>query len=528
MSRADGAELLLAATSGLLLAAAFPPIDAGPLAFVALVPLLVACRGASPRRAARLGFLTGAVFHLILLYWLVIVMTRYGGLPLAAGAGFLLILAAYLAAYVALFAFLVAAAAARWGRVPSLLLAAPLWVGLEVIRGTILTGFPWGTIGYTQHAVLPVLQAAAAGGVHLLSLLVAAGSAGVVLLVDRSPAAGARLAGAGLLAAIGLATLLGARAIPPRSDPAPGEGIEVAAIQANVPQDRKWRPEEEAAIVADLLAMSGTAADSGATLVVWPESSSPLSFRRPVEAARPDGGVDHRVEPRADYLGQVAALARGRGITLIAGSVDYRFEEGAWRATNSAFVVGPDGVLGPAYDKTHLVPFGEYVPLGRVLFFVDRMVQGAIADFIPGRSFAPLPTPAGAAGAFICYEAIFPGLVRRVARDADFLVNITNDAWFGRSAAPRQHLAMAAVRAVENRKWLLRAANTGISAVVDPAGRVRASAPLDTGQILRARIAPARGRTLYARSGDVVGNACAILALLVTAALRAAFLRPGS
>ena len=528
MSRADAADIVLAASSGVLLAAAFPPLDAWPLAFVALLPLLLACRAARPRRAAGLGFLAGAVFHLLLLNWLVIVMTRYGGLPVPAGIGFLGLLVAYLAAYVALFAGLVAAASARWGGTPALLLAPFLWAGLEAVRGVLLTGFPWGTIGYTQHRNLPLLQAAALGGVHLVSILVVAVPAGIALLAGGRATGAARAAGAGLLATVAIAALLGARATPPAADPPPGEGIEVAAIQANVPQDRKWRRSEEEAIVGDLLAMSGRAADSGATLVVWPESSSPLSFRRPVEAARPDGGVDHRVEPRADYLERVAALARERRLTLIAGSVDYRFADGAWRATNSAFVVGPDGALGPAYDKMHLVPFGEYVPLGRVLFFVDRMVEGAIADFIAGRSDAPLPTPQGAAGTFICYEAVFPGLVRRIAGDADFLVNLTNDAWFGRSGAAAQHLAMASVRAVENRKWLLRAANTGISAVVDPAGRVRATLPLDTQGVLRGRLAASRQRSPFARTGDVAGNACAILAAFVTAALRAAFLRPGS
>jgi apolipoprotein N-acyltransferase len=528
MSRADRYDLLLAGLSGLFLAAAFPPIDAWPLAFVALVPLLVASRRSHPRRAAGLGFLTGAVFHVILLYWLVIVMTRYGGLPFPAAAGFLLLLVAYLAAYVALFAGLLAAASARWGAWRALVLSPVLWVGLEAVRGWMLTGFPWGTLGYTQHAELPLLQAAAVGGVHLVSLLVAAASAGGALLLERRAAFPSRLAGTILLATVGAIAVAGARSIPAAVDPPAGDAIAIAALQANIPQDRKWRRSEEEAIVGDLLAMTGEAADAGATLVLWPESSSPLSFRRPVEAARADGGVDHRVEPRADYFDRVAAVARDRHVTLIAGSVDYRFEAGAWRATNSAFVIGPDGALGPAYDKVHLVPFGEYVPLARILFFVDRMVEGAIADFIPGRRFDPLPVAAGKAGAFICYEAVFPDLVRRLARDADFLVNLTNDAWFGKSSAPRQHLAMAAVRAVENRKWLVRAANTGISAVVDPAGRVRATAPLDTRAIVQARVAASRALTPFARCGDVTGIACAILTAFVTAALRAAFLRPGS
>jgi apolipoprotein N-acyltransferase len=174
------------------------------------------------------------------------------------------------------------------------------------------------------------------------------------------------------------------------------------------------------------------------------------------------------------------------------------------------------------------VPFGEYVPLSRVLFFVDRMVQGAIAEFVAGTRLEPLPTPFGRAATFVCYEAIFPGLVRDLAHDAEFMVNITNDAWFGKSAAPRQHLAMAAVRAAENRLWLVRAANTGISAIVDPWGRVRAEAALDTRTVLRGSIEPRRGRSPFARTGDVAGGACAILTFLSAAALRAAFLRPGS
>ena len=233
------------------------------------------------------------------------------------------------------------------------------------------------------------------------------------------------------------------------------------------------------------------------------------------------------IQPRRPFLDRVTTLVRRGAFTLIAGSVDYRDESGRLRAYNSAFVIAPDGTVGPSYDKMHLVPFGEYVPLQKALFFVDRMVRGAIAEFAPGRRARPLPTPAGEAATFICYEAVFPELVRRVAGDAAFLVNITNDAWFGRSAAPRQHLAMAVLRAAENRRFLLRAANTGISALVDPAGRIVTATALGEKTILSGLLMPRRGRTLYARCGDLFACGCAIVTVLSAAALRAAFLRPG-
>jgi len=203
------------------------------------------------------------------------------------------------------------------------------------------------------------------------------------------------------------------------------------------------------------------------------------------------------------------------------GGVDYRIAGGLIEALNSALVVGPDGVPGAAYAKVHLVPFGEYVPLRRLLFFVDAMVEGAIAAFAPGNRVEALPTPVGRAAVFVCYEAIFPELVRRLAREADLLVNITNDGWFGRGAAPRQHLAMAAVRAVESGLDLLRAANTGISAVVDRSGRIRARTAIDETTILRGRLtAGGSGRPLYARTGDLFAWGCVILALLLGAASR--------
>jgi apolipoprotein N-acyltransferase len=491
--------------TSLLLVLSFPLADLGGLAFVALVPLLLALRTAPPREAARLGFVAGAAFFGGLLYWLTGVMTRYGGLPVVAGAAILALLVAYLSIYVALFAAIVAAGVARLG--PAGYLAAPfVWTGLELLRGRLLTGFPWGTLGATQWRHPGILQAGALGGVALVSWLVVLANAGVAILLARGASRRARLAGAAALLVVAAAALYGGRVARhlPQGD---GEAIPVAAVQANVPQDRKWRSEEQASIVTRLIELSGRAAAEGARLVVWPESSSPLSYYRP-------GGEAARAMPIEADRGdaeRVAAFVRESGITLLAGAVQYRHVGGRMRAYNSAFVSDASGAAGESYDKVHLVPFGEYVPLARLLFFVNRMVQGAVAEFEAGERIAPLPTPFGPAGPLICYEAIFPEQVRHLA-GAVFLINLTNDAWFGRTAAPRQHLALTAVRAAENHRWMLRAANTGISAIVDPAGRVVAETPLEEERVLRGAIHTRTDVTPYAAHGDLFAWGCAIVA----------------
>lgn len=534
MSWADRDRLrgpLWASGSGLLLALAFPRADLGLLALVALTPFLLTLGGVGRGAALLQGYLCGGVFFLLLLGWMPRVMVLYGGMPKAVAWLVLVLLVLYLASYVALFAVLLAVAWRRHG--PIALAAAPiLWVAIEFARATLLTGFPWGLLGYSQYRNLPLLQAAAAGGIYAVSCLVMAANAGLALVMAR-PGRGRPLAAGLLLLLAVTAAEVGGLAVERNAPGSPGEnGMTVAAVQGNVAQDRKWSPDEAGRILDDLIRLTRQAAAAGARLIVWPESASPFSFRRPMASPAPGGapgdapgGDAAAVAVTADaaYGEVVGGLARDLGISLIAGSVDYTVRRGQLRALNSAFAIGPDGELGPSYDKTHLVPFGEYVPLQRLLFFVNRMAGGAIAGFAPGTRFEALPTPVGPAAITICYEAIFPELVRRVARHGVLLINITNDAWFGRSGAPRQHLAIAVVRAVENRRYLLRAANTGISAVVDPYGRIVAETPLERQTVLVGTVAARRDRSLYARAGDWLAWACAILTVLHAAAHRAAF-----
>jgi apolipoprotein N-acyltransferase len=530
-SRSARAGPALAALSGLLLALAYPRPALPGIGLVALVPFLFSCGGIPASRAILHGLICGGVFFAVLLYWIPPVMVVYGGLswPLAIFLAGLLV--GYLALYFAVFAWLLAAAWRSSG--VSALLAAPVvWVGLELVRSRLITGFPWGLAGYSQAGNLPLLQAAALGGIYAVSFLVLAANAALALLLHRGAPRRARAAGGALLALVALSEGAGLLALRGGSDDE-RDGVKVAAIQGNVPEAMKWSESAVAPIIDDLERLTREAAQRGARLVVWPESASPLTFREPYRVPRGDGpesgrgGASYAVRTRQDYAGRVSGLARDLRLSLIAGSVDYEMRGGELVALNSAFAIDPGGV-GPSYDKSHLVPFGEYVPLERVLFFVNRMVHGAIAGFAPGRRLEPLPTPLGRAATFICYEAIFPDLVRRLAaRDAAILVNITNDAWFGQSAGPEQHLEIATVRAIENRRYLLRAANTGISAIVDPHGRIVARAALGTRAVLVGTIAPRQGRSLYSRTGDLLAWACAIVTVLQVAAAGAAQRRPG-
>ncbi len=517
--------LLGACAAGGLLALAYPRADLGPLAFIALVPFLLSLQGTGRGAALSRGYACGAVFFTTLLCWIPAVMETHGGLPAPVAWLVLALLVFYLATYFALFAWLLSATWRHYG--PLALAFSPVaWVALEIVRGRLLTGFPWGLLGYSQYRNTVLLQAAAWGGIYAVSFLVLAVNAGVALLFLRPAAPRQRIAGAALVVLTVLAHAGGRVLLPGagRAEGMAGKEIRVAAIQANVPQERKWDPVAAAGTVSDLVRLTRAAASSGARLIVWPESSSPFSVRRPAR----DGAPGLTVETNAAYATLLRDLARSLQADLIVGTVDYRAAGGELRAYNSALVIGADGALAASYDKVHLVPFGEYVPLSRALFFVNRIVRGAIADFAPGTRLKPLPTSAGRAGTFICYEAIFPEIVRRVAgRDAAFLVNITNDAWFGRTAAPYQHLAMAAVRAAENRRFMLRAANTGISALIDPYGRILARTGIEESAVLAGALRPRSDRTVYGRCGDLFAWGCAILTALHAAALRAAFLRSG-
>jgi len=506
--RADAArELTVAALSGGGLVLAFPSADMGLLAFVVLAPWLTRIPGQSPAAAGLGGLVAGLAFFLGSLWWIAGTMVRYGDVPgvLAwpAAVAVLLALALYLSGYLALFAALLAWLGPTTG--PAFVLeAAGLWVALEYVRAHLLSGFPWNLLGYSQYqnfALLPVVRLT---GVYGLSFLVVAVNAALAWALRHGGVW--REAARTLALATGLAVLawLPGQWGPAVAGPAT---VRVALIQGNIAQELKWERAGLGQILATYQRLTQAAAvESRPALIVWPETAVPFSLEA-------DG--------RREAVLAVARLARA---SLLVGAP--HTDRATNRVHNSAFLVDPSGSVTGRYDKVHLVPFGEYVPFRSLLFFADWFVSGGIGEFAAGQAPGLFASAAGRFGVTICYEAIFPEQVRLTfARGADFLVNITNDAWFGPTSAPYQHLAMAAVRAVENGAYVVRAANTGISAIVAPDGRIVRASGLFTREVVAGFIAPRHGTTVYTRYGDVFARGVLWAVLLAIAAMSAGRVR---
>jgi apolipoprotein N-acyltransferase len=278
-----------------------------------------------------------------------------------------------------------------------------------------------------------------------------------------------------------------------------GEPVRIGLVQGNVDQAQKWDVAKASAIFADYLQLTRQAIREGADLVLWPESSTPFFFE------------EQRDQAAAD---QLRLLAKQANTPILIGSD--QIERGSPdKYYNSAFLVQADGSTAGVYRKMHLVPFGEYVPLKRILFFAAPLVE-AVSDFSAGESPVLLPVGGHYISTAICYEIVYPNLVRQfVANGSELLTTITNDAWFGDTSAPYQHFAQASMRAVENGRYLVRSANTGISGIVDPYGRVLARSRIFEPAVIVGEARYLQGSTIYARYGDVVAYVSVVLALVM-------------
>jgi apolipoprotein N-acyltransferase len=510
-------SLCLLALSGVACALAFPAAEMWPLILVGLVPLLCAVFSVPVGDLPAMGLAWGCGYFGSLLIWLYRFFRVYGSLGPATSFLLLAVLVAYLSLYPALFALL----GGRWvRRFPSaaLIVLPALWVTLEWLRGHALTGFPWGLVGYALAPCLPAIQIASITGIYGVSFLVVLANLVVAMWIQRISVRSAPLRAADLLAVVILAGAAGWGARVVRaSEHETQPDVSVAIVQASVPQDEKWSASSARSILEKHERLTEEAAEGRPVLVLWPESSSPYPI------ATPSSADPHGYRPNREYRERLEALSRRLDVALLFGTVDYGERGGQVRPFNAAALVRPDGEWDETYAKMHLVPFGEYVPLPKLLSFVNRLAQGAIGEFAPGGK--PVVVKAGPlkVGTAICYEMIFPELVRRfTARGATVLANLTNDAWFGTSAGPLQHFQMTRIRAVENRRYVMRAANTGISAVIDPVGRVLTRSRLMEERVLKGWVAPRTTYTVYARHGDLFVILCAILA---AAALAAGFRR---
>jgi apolipoprotein N-acyltransferase len=492
--RETATRLLVAAAAGLVLHLAYPRPGWDLLGWVALAPVFaLAATARSPGQAMLEGWLAGLAFFLPLLRWITHSMTHYSALTPPLAGLVLLALAAYCALYVGAVTAAVAWLERRLG--PGAVWLAPVfWVTGELARTHVFSGFPWGLLGYVPYRWPDLIGIAAWTGVYGVSFLLALCNTALAwVLVRRSrPAAVTSAAVVG----VAVGAMLGVSALRP----APGPGtVPVGIVQGNIDQAIKW---DKAARSATLEIYAGLTRQiaPGSRLVVWPEAAVPayLSY---------EPGV----------IEWLTALAGEVGTPLLVGAPDARQEGATTHFLNSAFLVRAKGLEG-RYDKIHLVPFGEYVPLRGLLFFVEA-IAAEIGDFTPGRDRVVFPLEGAPFGTVICYEVIFPDLVRGFVREgARLMVNITNDAWFGESSGPVQHLAMVPLRAVENGVAVVRAANTGISALVLPDGRIGPELSLSRRGALRVE-APLAGRpTFYTRFGDLFAYGCAAATLAALAA----------
>lgn len=463
-------EFLLCAAAGLLSALGFPKWNLWPCAWVFLIPLFHAMRGADARQGFKLALWAGLVGNFLQLYWITWTISDYTAVPVPAAAVVTLLLSLLVSLFWGAWGAAYCRLRARSG-VPRMVLAAALWVIFESLRTPVIR-FNWNKLGilWLNHDFL--VQAADIVGVYGLSFLVVLANAALyeVFELQRRRRAGeevtteeSRTAGAPVMVVvliIGSVFLYGfTRHTGMRTKMETGKPLlRAALIQGNIEQRMKWDPEWEEEILRtyeDLTrkAVAEAAEDGPLDLVVWPEAAVPFF---PADDNAPGW--------------RLRRLVREVGVPLLFGAPHY--ENGHYY--NSAFLMRPDTEKLERYDKNVLVPFGEYVPLTELFFFVEKITEVGGSDFTPGTGARSIALGETRIGALICYEGIFPDLVRDFEHGGtDIFANITNDAWFGETSAPWQHMATVRMRAIETRSFVLRAANTGITALIDPLGNAR-------------------------------------------------------
>ena len=497
--------------SGILLTMAFPKLGMWPLIFVGLTPIALAAADMPPKQAFWTGWLAGMVYSVGLLYWLVHVLTYYGGLPYFAALPLFLFMVMYLGLYPGLFLWILALARdhlkVAWGSVIWILLGAAVYCGLEYFKGFFLTGFPWEPLGGALAGSLPMVQFSDIVGTGGLTFLVVVVNLALAASVQAAsgPVKRPKAIVASLVLAVvvigGLLVYGYAQLADWGRKIADAPSHNAAVAQGSIKQELKWNPEMRVNIMIKYRDLTIEAAKSDPWLTVWPETALPFVFLK-------DPGVTRWMKD----------LVKETGHAVLFGAPAYEGEGDATRFYNRAYLLDAKGDVTGYYDKVHLVPFGEYVPLKPILWFVNKITQAA-GDYYPGEVGTLLPLDDQKVGVLICYESIFPELARKAVKNgATLLTIITNDAWFGTSAAPYQHFDQGILRAVENRRAVLRAANTGISGIIMPDGRVTKRLDLFVSGVLTGSVPLIREKTFYTVAGDVIPQLGLAAAVLVLAA----------
>ncbi|HUU40814.1 MAG TPA: apolipoprotein N-acyltransferase, partial [Desulfatiglandales bacterium] len=454
--------------------------------------------------AFKLGLLTGLFHYLSLIYWIVVVLHHYGNIPFILSLAALLLLSLYLALYIALFALILIGF--RQSRLSSFW-GASIWVSLEYARANLLTGFPWCLLGYTQYSRLSLIQVSDIGGVYIISFVIVLVNLTVYHLLFNSKSKKSMAIEtifASLL--IGFMLLYGYRNVKEKAYVNLNEKrIKVAIAQGNIDQSLKWDREFQEKTLEIYEKLSEKSAGFKPQMIIWPETAFPFFF-----------------QDKSGLSEKVYQIAKTANSYILFGSPAYEQGKDTILYFNRAYIVSGYGVVD-YYDKVHLVPFGEYVPLKKYIPFVQRLVPAA-GDFSPGCKIKPIDAQGFHAGILICFESIFPYISRKHALEgAELLVNLTNDAWFGRTSAPYQHLSMAVFRCVENGLPMARAANTGISAFILSSGKIIKKSGLFVEGMLQHEIKLKCNKTFYSQFGDIFAIILmftTILKLFLTQAIR--------
>lgn len=494
-----GLSLLFAASYSL----GMPGVDLPGLPFAALVPFLFLIASTrNGKEAARWGMIAGTLANLPLFYWIAYTVAVPGDLGWVPGGLAALLVSAYVGAYLSVTAGIVARcrnAFGEWG-----LLAFPaIWVGVEYARSTLFTGFPWMLYGYALSGNRFLRQAADLGGVEGIGFLLA--SVNLLLYVAATRVArGERsrglLAAAGAVAAVSFLFSYGAYRFHETGAESGGPAIVAGIAQGGIDQSIKWDPAHQREALVIYGQLSREAKRLGAEVIIWPETAAPFFY-----------GWEPELNPLVDNV------AASTGVPILFGAPWFEPSAGG-KYYNSVFQLDLHGVARGRYDKRHLVPFGEYIPLRNILFFMKKLTVGE-EDFSSGTGPSLFRVEGTLVGASVCYEAVFPEIIRESVREgATWLVNVTNDAWFGDTVAPYQHLAMARMRTVEFRRPMVRAANSGISAVIDARGEIVARIDLFRREAAVGTIHPRGGKTIYAKMGDLFAISCTIMTIFVLAA----------
>ena len=552
-------DLLLAALSGIMLTASFAPINFDWIAWISLIPLLMSLENKSRSDVFKLGFFTGLFHYLTLIYWVTTVLSRYGNIHFFLSLSALLLLSVYLSLYIAFFALCVACI--KHKRLPSFW-GASIWVSLEYARSYIMTGLPWCLLGYSQYSRLPLIQISDIAGVYGVSFVIVLVNFVIYNLLSYmitkrrlmhtigyrsklsgydhkqhsqkrkmdSPAfpesnsskqpvhiAWRRIAGRRrvsnehifqyleietifTLLILGFILLYGYSHLKETADNnSKGKKVRAVVVQGNIDPSLKWDSGFQEETVSIYKKLSLESAHFEPQIIIWPETALPYFFQDMPHLSK-----------------EVFEVAKITDAYLLFGSPAYRRDNDAIIYYNRAYMISKNRIFD-YYDKVHLVPFGEYVPLKKFIPFVHRLVPAA-GDFSSGKEIKPIDSPGLKIGTLICFETIFPDISRKLAAaGAEFLVNLTNDAWFGRTSAPYQHLCMAVFRCVENGLPMVRAANTGLSAFILTNGKIIEKSNLFMREVLQKEIKLTHRKTFYSQLGD-------IFAILITAVTFVKFL----